>query len=122
MNSPEACRKRLFKYVIPVIIISIIINIPKFLESYIGTYYKVWDAENNSTKTITLDVHEVSYLNKPGPGTMLSSCLSLLYKQEVDSLRVAMAQMAEWRLLIRQTRVRFPAQAPYEIAHSEEVY
>jgi hypothetical protein len=59
VNSPEACRKRLFKYVIPVIIISIIINIPKFLESYIETYYKVWDAENNTTKTITTEMYQV---------------------------------------------------------------
>ena len=36
--------------------------------------------------------------------------------------RVAMAQMAERRLLIRQTRVQLPALAPYEIAYSDEVY
>ena len=35
---------------------------------------------------------------------------------------VAMAQMAERRLLIRRTRVRFPALAPFEIAHIDEVY
>jgi hypothetical protein len=61
VNSPEACRKRLFKYVIPVIIISIIINIPKFLESYIGTYYKVFDPETNTTKTIFQENDEVSF-------------------------------------------------------------
>lgn len=33
MNSPEACRKRLLKYVIPVFIFSIIFNITKFMEA-----------------------------------------------------------------------------------------
>merc|ERR1712223_2291972 len=33
INSPEACKRRLLKYVIPVIFISTLLNIPKFLES-----------------------------------------------------------------------------------------
>ena len=33
INSPDACKKRLVKYVIPVVLISILINVPKFLES-----------------------------------------------------------------------------------------
>ena len=70
VNSPEACRKRLFKYVIPVIIISTIINIPKFLESYVETYYKVWDAETNTTKTI-VDLQEVTVRSVEwGEGTL----------------------------------------------------
>jgi len=33
INSPEACKKRLFKYVIPVILASFVINAPRFFES-----------------------------------------------------------------------------------------
>ena len=33
MNSPEACRKRLMKYLLPVLFMSIIFNIPKFFEA-----------------------------------------------------------------------------------------
>ena len=35
INSPDACKKRLVKYVIPVVLISILINVPKFLESQV---------------------------------------------------------------------------------------
>merc|ERR1719295_931798 len=35
MNSPEACKKRLLKYLIPVMIFSFAFNIPKFLEAEI---------------------------------------------------------------------------------------
>jgi len=42
INSPEACKRRLLKYVIPVIFISTFLNIPKFLESDIE-YYNPWD-------------------------------------------------------------------------------
>ena len=35
INSPEACKKRLFKYVVPVVFISILVNLPKFFESYV---------------------------------------------------------------------------------------
>ncbi len=35
MNSPEACRRRLLKYVIPVLILSILFNVPKFMEATI---------------------------------------------------------------------------------------
>lgn len=35
MNSPEACKKRLLKYLIPVVIFSFVFNIPKFLEAQI---------------------------------------------------------------------------------------
>ena len=35
MNSPEACRRRLFKYLIPVVVFSLVFNIPKFLEARI---------------------------------------------------------------------------------------
>lgn len=33
MNSPEACRRRLLKYVVPVFIFSILFNVPKFMEA-----------------------------------------------------------------------------------------
>lgn len=33
INSPEACKRRLLKYVVPVVLISTFINIPKFFES-----------------------------------------------------------------------------------------
>ncbi len=33
INSPEACKRRLFKYVVPVIVLAVVINIPRFLES-----------------------------------------------------------------------------------------
>ncbi len=33
MNSPEAVKRRMLKYVIPVLVISIVFNIPKFLEA-----------------------------------------------------------------------------------------
>ena len=35
INSPEACRRRLFKYVVPVVLLAILINIPKFFESQV---------------------------------------------------------------------------------------
>jgi hypothetical protein len=35
MNSPEACRRRFLKYVIPVFILAILFNLPKFLEATI---------------------------------------------------------------------------------------
>ena len=35
INSPDACKKRLVKYVVPVVLISILINVPKFLESQV---------------------------------------------------------------------------------------
>ena len=35
MNSPEACRRRLIKYLLPVIIFSISFNITKFMEAKI---------------------------------------------------------------------------------------
>jgi hypothetical protein len=35
MNSPEACRKRLLKYLIPVLILAILFNLPKFMEARI---------------------------------------------------------------------------------------
>lgn len=37
INSPEACKKRLLKYVVPVVFISTIFNIPKFFESHVQT-------------------------------------------------------------------------------------
>lgn len=43
INSPEACRSRLLKYLIPVLIISIGFNVPKFLEA------KVAYSHNNGT-------------------------------------------------------------------------
>ena len=33
INSPEACRRRLFKYVIPVLILATVVNLPRFFES-----------------------------------------------------------------------------------------
>jgi len=42
INSPEACKRRLLKYVIPVIFISTLLNIPKFLETDIE-YHDPWD-------------------------------------------------------------------------------
>lgn len=38
INSPEACRKRLLKYVVPVIILSFSFNIPKFMEARVRIY------------------------------------------------------------------------------------
>jgi len=35
MNSPEACRRRLLKYVVPVLVLSIVFNVPKFLDAEI---------------------------------------------------------------------------------------
>ena len=35
MNSPEACRKRVAKYVVPVFAAALVFNIPKFLEAYV---------------------------------------------------------------------------------------
>ena len=35
MNSPEACRRRLLRYVVPVILLSVVFNIPKFMEAEI---------------------------------------------------------------------------------------
>ena len=32
-HSPEACKQRLFKYLVPVILLSVGVNIPKFFES-----------------------------------------------------------------------------------------
>eukprot|EP00093_Oithona_nana_P009090 09090.XXX_64533_60387_1 [CDS] Oithona nana genome sequencing. len=37
INSPEACKKRLFKYVVPVLSFSIAVNLPKFFEAYVET-------------------------------------------------------------------------------------
>lgn len=37
INSPEACRRRLFKYVVPVVLISTLVNLPKFFESRVET-------------------------------------------------------------------------------------
>ena len=45
MNSPEACRTRLLKYMLPVIIISIAFNIPKFMEAEI-----CWKLTANATE------------------------------------------------------------------------
>ena len=50
INSPEACKKRLFKYVVPVLSFSSAVNLPKFFESYVEAYkqeivpdgYKIW--------------------------------------------------------------------------------
>ena len=47
MNSPEACRKRLLKYVIPVFVLSIAFNVPKFLEAHIGIK-KIWKHANGT--------------------------------------------------------------------------
>ena len=33
INSPEACRRRLFKYVAPVALLALVVNLPKFFES-----------------------------------------------------------------------------------------
>ncbi len=33
INSPEACKRRLFKYVAPVAVLSVLINVSKFFES-----------------------------------------------------------------------------------------
>ena len=33
INSPEACRSRLLKYLIPVVISSVAFNVPKFMEA-----------------------------------------------------------------------------------------
>ncbi|XP_059098618.1 FMRFamide peptide receptor frpr-18-like [Tigriopus californicus] len=38
INSPEACRRRLFKYVIPVVIMAVFVNAPKFFESTVGEH------------------------------------------------------------------------------------
>lgn len=46
MNSPEACRRRLMKYVFPVIFLSFLFNIPKFLEARIG--YELTGPTNQS--------------------------------------------------------------------------
>merc|ERR1719232_693026 len=50
INSPEACKKRLFKYVVPVLSFSSAVNLPKFFESYVEAVkheivpdgYKLW--------------------------------------------------------------------------------
>ena len=40
INSPDACKKRLVNYVVPVVFISILVNIPKFLESEVAEDYE----------------------------------------------------------------------------------
>ena len=66
INSPEACKRRLFKYVIPVVILSVFVNVPKFFESELYDVPLIppeitkeyWEANNltasmfNSTKRI----------------------------------------------------------------------
>lgn len=50
INSPEACRRRLLKYVGPVVIVSILINIPKFLESEVNVDHIVDDTHPSVIK------------------------------------------------------------------------
>ena len=62
MNSPEACRRRLMKYLFPVIVFSLIFNIPKFLEAKI-----VWSpSSTNVSETVltTTIASVVSSLNQ----------------------------------------------------------
>ncbi len=58
MNSPEAVRARLAKYLIPVMIIAIVFNVPKFLEAEI----KFVAIEPNST--VKLTYHNLSVEDK----------------------------------------------------------
>ena len=50
MNSPEACRKRLLKYLIPVVVFSLVFNIPKFLEARLDTVSLGPDEDTNTTR------------------------------------------------------------------------
>ena len=60
MNSPQACRTRLLQYLVPVIIISIAFNIPKFMEAEI-----CWRLTANSTEVqrLLLDYNTTTSLN-----------------------------------------------------------
>ena len=58
VNSPEAMRCRLLKYFIPVLVMSLVFNVPKFLECYV-----TWETTNstiihphNETANLTVNI------------------------------------------------------------------
>ncbi len=53
MNSPEAVRRRLLKYVIPVLILSILFNVPKFMEATIEMVPESTSTQPPETTPIT---------------------------------------------------------------------
>ena len=63
MNSPEACRRRLLKYLIPVVIFSVVFNIPKFLEAEI--YWKITVDENATEGGQTAENSSLTYHEQP---------------------------------------------------------
>lgn len=58
MNSKEAIRKRLIKYLVPVILLSITFNLPKFMEAQViyvlpkEFNYTRFDATINETRQV----------------------------------------------------------------------
>ena len=57
MNSPQGIRKRLLKYLLPVIIISIAFNIPKFMEAEICWRNML---NNNETSKLVLEYSTIN--------------------------------------------------------------
>merc|ERR1712223_1285310 len=67
INSPEACKRRLLKYVIPVILLSTLLNIPKFLESEVHyDDYEILDTHFSIGHNNTLLYDETNLTNYYG--------------------------------------------------------
>ena len=62
------CRRRLFKYVVPVILISTIINIPKFLESRVDSVYK-----NVTASAVVMSSTPVTTINESINSLLINS-------------------------------------------------